>query len=78
MIQSQLYKDQTMKPLDRAVYWVEYVIRNGGVEHLKSDSIGLNDLHYFLIDVAVVIIILTLLLGWLCYLVVVKIIIRST
>lgn len=46
-----------MKPLDRAVYWVEYVIRNGGAEHLISHSIGLNDMEYFLFDVAMCLII---------------------
>lgn len=59
-----------MKPLDRAVYWVEYVIRNGGAEHLESDSIGLNDLQYFLLDVLLVFIITTVLNVWSCYLIV--------
>lgn len=27
-----------MKPMDTAVYWVEYVIRNGG-EQFKSDAL---------------------------------------
>jgi len=70
MIQSRVYRDQPMKPLDRAVYWVEYVIRNAGAPHLKSDSIGLNDLQYFLFDVTLVIVITTGLTVWLCYLIV--------
>lgn len=72
-IQRQVYKDQPMKPLDLAVYWVEYVIRNDGAEHLKSNSIGLNDINYFLFDVAMVIIVTTGLSCWLCSLVVVRI-----
>jgi len=51
-IQSQIFKDQPMKPLDRAVYWVEYVIRNGGAKHLISDSIELTDAEYFVIDLS--------------------------
>ncbi|XP_060866657.1 UDP-glycosyltransferase UGT4-like isoform X2 [Metopolophium dirhodum] len=51
-IQSQIFKDQPMKPLDRAVYWVEYVIRNGGAKHLISDSIELNDVEYVVLDLS--------------------------
>nr|ATN96016.1 UDP-glucuronosyl transferase 343A4 [Aphis gossypii] len=72
MVQSQVFKDQPMKPLDRAVYWVEYVLRNGGAEHLKSDSLELNDLQYFLLDVSVIILVLTGLIIWSCYLIVAK------
>jgi len=68
-----VYKDQPTKPLDQAVYWVEYVIRNGGAKHLKSDSIELNDLQYFLLDILLILLILTTLIAWLCYLTVVKI-----
>ncbi|XP_050533046.1 UDP-glycosyltransferase UGT4-like isoform X1 [Daktulosphaira vitifoliae] len=52
--QSSLYKDQEMKPIDRAVYWVEYVIRHKGASHLKSKSVELNSIQYFLIDILVV------------------------
>uniref|UniRef100_A0A2S2P224 UDP-glucuronosyltransferase n=2 Tax=Schizaphis graminum TaxID=13262 RepID=A0A2S2P224_SCHGA len=73
-IQSQVFKDQPMKPLDRAVYWVEYVIRNGGAEHLKSDSLELNDVQYFLLDISLISLVLTGLIIWLCSLVVAQII----
>jgi len=64
MIQSLVYKDQPMKPLDRAVYWVEYVIRYGGAGHLKSDSIGLNDLQYFLFDLSLIVLLSFGLIAW--------------
>lgn len=67
MIQSNVYRDHPMKPIDQAIYWIEYVIRNGGAKHLKSESIGLNNGQYFLLDV---ILFLTLLIGiitWLFY-----------
>jgi len=67
MIQSMVYKDQPMKPLDRAIYWIEYVIRNDGAGYLKSKSIGLNDSQYFLFDVSFVLIVSTGLITWLCY-----------
>jgi len=74
MIQSLVYKDQPMKPLDRAVYWVEYVIRYGGAGHLKSDSIGLNDLQYFLFDIILIVLLSFGLIIWLCYFVFAKVI----
>lgn len=66
-IQSQIFEDQPMKPLDRAVYWVEYVIRNGGAKHLVSDSIELNDVQYFVLDISLILLVLTGLIIWLCY-----------
>lgn len=67
------FKDEPMKPIDQAIYWVEYVIRHGGAEHLKSDSIGLNDLQFFLFDMSLVFLVSTGLIAWICYLVVSKI-----
>lgn len=68
-----MYRDQPMKPLDRAVYWVEYVIRNGGAKHLKSDSVGLNDVQYFLFDIVFLLLIPIVCVFWSCYLFIVKI-----
>lgn len=66
-----------MKPLDRAIYWIDYVIRNGGANHLKSDSIGLNDLQYFLVDVSLILFLSTALVAWLCYFVIIKVISKN-
>jgi len=62
-----------MKPLERAVYWVEYIIRNGGAEHLKGDSVGLNDMQYFLFDIVFILLTPIVCIIWLCYLFVAKI-----
>ncbi|XP_022181877.1 UDP-glucuronosyltransferase 2C1-like isoform X2 [Myzus persicae] len=72
-IQSRIYRDQPMKPLERAIYWVEYVIRNGGAGHLKSDSVGLNDVQYFLFDIVFILLIPIVCIVWSCYLFVAKI-----
>lgn len=75
-VQSLTFKDQPMRPLDRAVYWVEYVIRNGGAKHLKSDSIGLNDFQYFLFDVLLIFFISILSIACFCYFIFVKIMLK--
>lgn len=62
-----------MKPLERAVYWVEYIIRNGGAEHLKGDSVGLNDMQYFLFDIVFILLIPIVCIVWSCYLFIAKI-----
>jgi len=67
IIQNQVYRDQPTKPLDRAVYWIEYVIRNDGAKYLKSDSLGLNTAQYFLFDVTLFLILLTVVITWLSY-----------
>jgi len=68
-IQSEIFKDQPMESLDRAVYWVEYIIRHGGAKHLISDSRELNDVQYFLLDISLIFLVLTGLIILLCYLV---------
>uniref|UniRef100_A0A2S2PG58 UDP-glucuronosyltransferase n=1 Tax=Schizaphis graminum TaxID=13262 RepID=A0A2S2PG58_SCHGA len=73
MIQNQVYRDQPTKPLDRAVYWIEYVIRNDGAKYLKSDSLGLNSAQYFLFDVTLFLILLTTIITWLGYRGIVKV-----
>lgn len=70
--QSLKYRDQPMKPIDRAVYWIEYVIRHNGAKFLISDSVGLNDSQYFLFDVALILLIPTGVITWLCYRVLIK------
>jgi len=62
-----------MKPLQRAVYWVEYIIRNGGAGHLKGDSVGLNDMQYFLFDIVFILLIPIVCIIWSCYLFIVRI-----
>ncbi|EFX64661.1 hypothetical protein DAPPUDRAFT_66055 [Daphnia pulex] len=48
---SALMRDQTDRPLDRAVYWIEYVIRHQGASHLRSASRKLSLFQRCLIDV---------------------------
>jgi len=55
-IRSEIFKDSHPRPMDRAVYWIEYVLRHGGANHLTSSRVVLNYNQYFLVDVYFVII----------------------
>lgn len=52
---SQLHRDKPMSPMDTAVFWTEYVIRNKGAAHLQATGFSLPWYSYFCLDVAVVI-----------------------
>jgi len=40
-----------MKPLDRAVFWIEFVMRNRGAPHLRTQSFRMSWIEYHSIDV---------------------------
>lgn len=48
---SKLMNDNPLKPMDEAMYWIEYVIRNKGATHLKSIAVDLPWYKYLLLDV---------------------------
>ena len=48
---SKVFRDQLDNPLERAVFWTEYVIRHGGAAHLRSAARDLGFLAYHSIDV---------------------------
>lgn len=52
---SQLHHDQPMSPMDTAIFWIEYVLRNKGAAHLKSAGFHLPWYSYFSLDVAALI-----------------------
>ncbi|KAF5296148.1 hypothetical protein FQR65_LT19842 [Abscondita terminalis] len=47
---SRIFKDQPTKPLDTAIFWVEYVLRHEGAHHLKTSALKLHWLQLYLID----------------------------
>ncbi|TSO98568.1 2-hydroxyacylsphingosine 1-beta-galactosyltransferase [Bagarius yarrelli] len=61
---SEIHKDQPGHPVTRAVYWISYILRHRGAEHLRSAVYTVPVYQYFLLDVAAI-----LLVGFLlvCY-----------
>ncbi|CAJ1063855.1 Hypothetical predicted protein [Xyrichtys novacula] len=48
---SRLHRDQPMAPMDKAVFWVEYVIRHKGAPHLRTEAYKMPWYSYYLLDV---------------------------
>lgn len=49
-------RDQPDKPLDRAVWWTEYVLRHGRSKSLLGSSALMSWSEYFMIDLFVILI----------------------
>ncbi|XP_035483379.1 UDP-glucuronosyltransferase 2A1 [Scophthalmus maximus] len=48
---SRLHRDQPMKPLDSALFWIEFVMRHKGAAHLRTESYRLPWYSYHSVDV---------------------------
>ncbi|KAM6451569.1 UDP-glucuronosyltransferase 2A2-like isoform 3-T7 [Liasis olivaceus] len=48
---SQIHHDQPIKPLDRAVFWIEFVMRHKGAKHLRAAAYHLTWYQYHCLDV---------------------------
>ncbi|KAL6481153.1 hypothetical protein MHYP_G00092330 [Metynnis hypsauchen] len=53
MRRSRIHHDRPVKPLDEAVFWIEYVMRNKGAGHLRVASHSLTWYQYHCLDVLV-------------------------
>lgn len=47
----KILEDQPLKGVDKAVWWIEYVLRHGDVSHLRSPAAKMSFFEYFMIDV---------------------------
>lgn len=56
--------DPLLSGPERALWWTEYVIRNGGAQFLRSASVGSSFFKYSMLDVLSVLIIITFLFVW--------------
>ncbi|XP_074518285.1 UDP-glucuronosyltransferase 2A2-like [Halichoeres trimaculatus] len=61
---SQLHQDLPMSPMDTAIFWIEYVIRNKGATHLQSAGFSLPWYSYFCLDVALFFLAIIVAMMW--------------
>lgn len=61
---SSLHRDQPMKPLDTALFWIEFVMRHKGAAHLITESYKLPWYSYHSVDVILFLLgVLVIILG---------------
>uniref|UniRef100_A0A667WNF7 UDP-glucuronosyltransferase n=1 Tax=Myripristis murdjan TaxID=586833 RepID=A0A667WNF7_9TELE len=65
---SRLHRDQPMKPLDRAMFWIEFVMRHKGAAHLRTDSYKMSWIQYHSIDVVAFLLSCFMLMALICFL----------
>lgn len=56
----KILTDEPMRPVERAIWWIEYVLRNGGTQHLRHSWVKLSWMQYLLLDVALAVLLTTL------------------
>ena len=66
---SAVSKDTPDKPLDRAVWWTEYVLRHNGAPHLRSSVLDLKWYQYLLLDVIGFLSLVILVVSYLTYII---------
>ena len=53
-LMAEYIHDQPETPQERALFWVEYVLRHKGARHLRSAARDLNFFQYYCLDVVAV------------------------
>ncbi|XP_018319519.1 UDP-glucuronosyltransferase 2B17 [Agrilus planipennis] len=48
---SKVIKERPIKPLDKALWWIEYVLRHRGAPYFRSEAIDLNWIQYLALDI---------------------------
>ncbi|KAJ8399305.1 hypothetical protein AAFF_G00413430 [Aldrovandia affinis] len=66
-ILSHIHKDQPGHPVNRAIYWIGYILRHRGADHLRSSVYNIPTYQYFLLDVAAVLAAALLILVYAVY-----------
>ncbi|XP_071750391.2 UDP-glucuronosyltransferase 2C1-like isoform X1 [Centroberyx gerrardi] len=62
---SRLHRDQPMKPLDRALFWIEFVMRHKGAAHLRTESYRMPWYSYHSTDVVLTLLATVILISFL-------------
>lgn len=63
---SRLHRDQLIKPLDKAVFWIEFVMRHKGARHLRTESYKMSWMVYHSVDVIATLLACVLLVTLVC------------
>lgn len=63
---NRLLADQPQSPIDRAIWWIEYTIRNNGTKLYQSPMRHITWFQYLMLDVVITIIILVIILVCIC------------
>lgn len=64
---SRLHRDQPVKPLDQAVFWIEYVMRHKGARHLQTQAHKMSWFVYNSVDVIVTLLTVVLLITFIFF-----------
>ncbi|XP_078387148.1 2-hydroxyacylsphingosine 1-beta-galactosyltransferase-like [Cetorhinus maximus] len=64
MYLSKLHQDQPLHPVNRTIYWLDYVLRHNGAAHLRPTLYDMSFCQYYMLDVVAVFIVFVILL---CY-----------
>lgn len=60
-----MLEDQPIRGLNKAVWWIEYVLRHQGAPHLKSPSASMSFVDYFMVDVIIFLTLAILIMNYL-------------
>ncbi|EMP40818.1 2-hydroxyacylsphingosine 1-beta-galactosyltransferase [Chelonia mydas] len=52
---SEIHKDQPGHPVNRTVYWINYILRHNGAQHLRAAVYTISFYQYFLLDIVFVV-----------------------
>lgn len=66
-ITSRAFKDQKETPLERAIWWIEWVLRNPNVTHFIGNGQNLNFLQIESVDVYAFLTITVLVIIWMFF-----------
>ncbi|CAB1331686.1 unnamed protein product [Coregonus sp. 'balchen'] len=63
---SRLHRDQPIKPLDKAVFWIDFVKRHKGARHLRTESYKMSWIMCHSVDVMATLLMCVLLVTLVC------------
>lgn len=55
-------QDQPQPPLERAMWWIEHVIRHGSTKHLRSPAANISWVQYYEIELLIFVIFVIILI----------------